>query len=52
VTTAVDRLHELAESTASRAAAGATHVAGHVRVYVDDARWLAGQLDRLAGQDG
>jgi aminoglycoside/choline kinase family phosphotransferase len=52
VTTAVDRLHELAESTAARAAAGATHVAEHVHGYVDDARWLAGQLDRLAAQDG
>jgi Phosphotransferase enzyme family len=51
-TTAVYRLHELAESTAARAAAGAPQVAAHVQIYVDDARWVAGHLDRLAGQDG
>lgn len=37
----VDRLHEMAEFTAARAAAGAVHVAGHVRLYLADAEWLA-----------
>lgn len=45
--TAIRRLEELAEVTAARAAAGADHVAGHVRLYRDDARWLAEHLQRL-----
>jgi Phosphotransferase enzyme family len=52
LTTTVDRLLELAASTAARAEAGATQVVEHVQIYVDDAGWLAEQLERLAGQDG
>ena len=43
----VDRLHEMAEFTARRAAAGAVHVAGHVRLYRTDAEWLAAHLAAL-----
>lgn len=42
--TAVTRLHELAEFTAERAAAGADHVASHVELYRRDAEWIAGDL--------
>jgi aminoglycoside phosphotransferase (APT) family kinase protein len=45
---AVTRLHELADFTAARAAAGAHHVAGHVRLYRTDARWLAAHLTDLS----
>ncbi len=47
-TTAVHRLRELAESTSARAAAGAGHLAAHVRLYVDDAAWIADHVDDLA----
>ena len=42
--TAVTRLHELAEFTAERAAAGAAQVASHVEIYRCDAEWIAGDL--------
>lgn len=43
---AVDRLHDMAEFTAARAAAGAAHVAPHVRQYRYDAAWLAQNRSR------
>jgi Phosphotransferase enzyme family len=46
-TTAVARLHDLANFTAARAATGATHVAGHVKLYRDDASWLGAHLTDL-----
>jgi phosphotransferase family enzyme len=46
-TTAVTRLHDLADFTATRAATGATHVAGHVKLYRDDAAWLSAHLTDL-----
>jgi Ser/Thr protein kinase RdoA (MazF antagonist) len=42
--TAVQRLHELADFTAASATAGAQHVADHVKQYRDDADWLAAHL--------
>jgi hypothetical protein len=46
--TAVDRLLDLAEFTARRAAAGADQVAGHARLYRADAAWVGEHLDELA----
>lgn len=45
---ALDRVRDMAEFTAARAAAGNTAVAGHVQHYVDDAAWLAAHLPDLA----
>jgi aminoglycoside phosphotransferase (APT) family kinase protein len=45
--TAVKRLHELADLTATRATAGAHHLSAHVRLYRDDARWLTAELHEL-----
>lgn len=45
--TAVDRLSELADFTAQRAADGADHVAGHVALYRADAAWITAHLDDL-----
>lgn len=44
----IDRLHEMAEFTAARAAAGAVHVAGHVGLYLADAGWLAAHREALS----
>jgi Ser/Thr protein kinase RdoA (MazF antagonist) len=44
---AIDRLKDLAEFTARRAAAGAEHVAAHAEVYLTDAAWLGEHLDEL-----
>ena len=49
-TTAISRLEELADSTAARAAAGAAHVADHVKLYHDDAAWLTAHLADLLQQ--
>jgi hypothetical protein len=46
--TAVQRLHELAAFTAARATAGDQYVAGHARIYRDDADWLTAHLQELA----
>lgn len=46
---AVARLHELADFTAARAAAGAAHVAPHVQQYRNDAAWLADHRQPTAG---
>ena len=45
--TAVDRLDDLAEFTARRAAAGATQVAAHVQLYRDDANWIEVHREHL-----
>ena len=50
--TAIDRLEDLASFTAKRAAAGATQVAAHVKIYRDDATWLAGHLGDLGPAEG
>lgn len=49
-TTAIARLDDLADFTAARAVAGATHVAGHVELYRDDAVWLTAHLADLLQQ--
>jgi len=46
--TAVDRLGDLADLTAERAARGARHVADHVEIYRDDATWLRTHLNELS----
>ena len=44
---AVGRLRDMAAFTAARAAAGAPHVAGHVRLYADAATWVEAHLAAL-----
>ncbi|GAB2591533.1 aminoglycoside phosphotransferase family protein [Microlunatus antarcticus] len=43
----VTRLGDLAEFTAARAAAGAAHVADHVKGYRSDTRWVSENLEAL-----
>lgn len=47
ITTAIPRLHDLADITKQRAAEGATHVAAHVGLYKDAARWMSRHVERL-----
>jgi aminoglycoside phosphotransferase (APT) family kinase protein len=49
VTTAIQRLYDLADFTARRAAEGATHLAAHVELYRDAADWLSRYAQLLAG---
>lgn len=46
--TAVDRLHDLADLTAARLAAGAHHLAGHADLYRTDATHLTAQRTALS----
>lgn len=52
LSTAVDRLEDLAAFTDARAAAGAEHVADHAQGYRADAVWVAEHLEDLAEEDG
>lgn len=45
---AVTRLHDLAEFTAARAAAGAQQVEAHVQIYLRDAVWIDENRQQLA----
>lgn len=49
--TAVVRLHDLADWTAARAAAGAEHVSSHAALYRRDAAWLERNAQQLAADD-
>lgn len=51
LSTSIGRLDELADFTAARAAAGASHVAAHVQGYRADAGWVADHLEGLLPTD-
>ncbi len=48
-TTAIDRLHDLAAFTETRARE-APHLSGHVRLYQRDSRWIAEHLTELTSR--
>ncbi|MCW2811517.1 MAG: hypothetical protein JWP61_1975 [Friedmanniella sp.] len=49
LSTAIERLVDLAEFTARRAEGGASQVAAHVQIYRDDAGWVERHLPSLGG---